>query len=149
LNYLGEGGLLHKFLILGEAVHSEVVEHQIREMLSAHELSRLVTIKDPKTGELRSAMVRSPVAVSAVMSMTSEGTNAENALRVFVVGADERCEQTRRIHAAQRANYSLERHSGGPGEVPRIIAAHRAAQRLLKHRLIVNPSRRALEVPTH
>jgi 5S rRNA maturation endonuclease (ribonuclease M5) len=35
LNYIPDGGLLHKFLILGEAVHSEVIEHQIREMLSS------------------------------------------------------------------------------------------------------------------
>ena len=41
LNYLDEDALLHKFLVMGEAVHSEAVEHQVREMLSAHELSRL------------------------------------------------------------------------------------------------------------
>jgi len=41
LNYLGEDALMHKFLIMGEAVHAESVEHQIREMLSGKELSRL------------------------------------------------------------------------------------------------------------
>ena len=43
LNYLHD--LEHKFLIIGEAVHSETVEHQIREILSGKELSRLVVEK--------------------------------------------------------------------------------------------------------
>ena len=43
---------VHKFLVMGEAVHSHSVEHQIREMLSAKELSRLVAVKDKKTGRL-------------------------------------------------------------------------------------------------
>jgi hypothetical protein len=51
-NYVAEGGLLNKFLILGEAVHSEIVEHQIRDMLSSKKLNRLVTVKDKTTGEM-------------------------------------------------------------------------------------------------
>ena len=52
LNYLPEGALEHKFLVLGEAVHSEAVEHQIREMLSSRQLSRMVTVKDETTGKM-------------------------------------------------------------------------------------------------
>jgi DNA primase len=147
LNYIGEGGLLHKFLILGEAVHSEVVEHQIREMLSSRELSRLVATKDTKTGELSSRTVRSRVVVAAVMSSTRNEMNAENASRAFLVNADESREQTRRIHEAQRAKYSLERHSRERSLVPRIIEAHHAAQRLLKARVIVNPFASKLVFP--
>jgi DNA primase len=139
LNYIGEGGLLHKFLILGEAVHSETVEHQIREMLSGHELSRLVVTKDAKTGELSSRTVRSRVVVAAVMSTTRAEINPENASRAFLVNADESREQTRRIHESQRAKYSLERHGREKSIVPRIVAAHKAAQRLLASRTIVNP----------
>ena len=147
LNYIGEGGLLHKFLILGEAVHSEVVEHQIREMLSAHELSRLVAMKDAKTGELSSRTVRSPVVVAAVMSSTRTEMNPENASRAFLVNADESREQTRRIHESQRAKYSLEKHSRERSLVPRIIEAHHAAQRLLTPRVIVNPFASKLVFP--
>jgi DNA primase len=68
LNYLPEDGLMHKFLVMGEAVHGDIVEHQLREMLSAKELSRLVTTKDEKTGALTSRMVRKEVIVSAIMS---------------------------------------------------------------------------------
>jgi DNA primase catalytic core len=147
LNYIGEGGLLHKFLILGEAVHSEVVEHQIREMLSSHELSRLVAMKDAKTGELSSRTVRSPVVVAAVMSSTRTEMNPENASRAFLVNADESREQTRRIHESQRGKYSLERHSKERSLIPKIIEAHHAAQRLLTPRVIVNPFASRLVFP--
>jgi hypothetical protein len=147
LNYIGDGGLLHKFLILGEAVHSEIVEHQIREMLSAHELSRLVATKDTKTGDLSSRTVRSPVVVSAVMSSTRSEMNPENASRAFLVNADESREQTRRIHEAQRGKYSLERHGREKSVIPRIVSAHHAAQRLLAPRVIVNPFAAKLAFP--
>jgi hypothetical protein len=147
LNYIGEGGLLHKFLILGEAVHSETVEHQIREMLSSHELSRLVAVKDAKTGELSTRTVRSPVVVAAVMSSTRSEINPENASRAFLVNADESREQTRRIHESQRGKYSLERHTRERSVVPKILAAHHAAQRLLRLRTIVNPFASRLAFP--
>lgn len=147
LNYLPEGGLVHKFLILGEAVHSETVEHQIREMLSAHELSRLVTMKDPKTGELSTRTVKSPVVVSAAMSSTRYQINPENASRAFVINIDESREQTKRIHSRQRAKYSLSRHSDRKNRIPQIIAQHQAAQRLLKPCLIVNTYAERLVFP--
>ncbi len=147
LNYLPQGGLLHKFLILGEAVHSEVVEHQIREMLSGHELSRLVTVKDEKTGQMTTRMVRSPVVVAAMMSSTAHEINPENASRYFIINADESQKQTRRIHAGQKQKYSLLRHSRERSVVPKIIGRHHEAQRLLTGRLIVNPYAEHLSFP--
>ena len=96
LNYIDD--LTHKFLVLGEAVHGDVVEHQIREMLSGKELSRLVTIKDPESGKMQSRVVRTPVIVSSVMSGTNQAVNPENASRCFLVNADETRSQTARIH---------------------------------------------------
>jgi len=136
LNYIED--LSHKFLILGEAVHGEVVEHQIREMLSGKELSRLVTVKDPETGKMQSRVVRTPVIVSSVMSGTNHDLNPENASRYFVVNADESKEQTERIHERQRRKYSLERLEAGPGVAETIIRTHQAAQRLLRKVDIVN-----------
>lgn len=147
LNYLDEDALLHKFLVMGEAVHSEAVEHQVREMLSAHELSRLVTMKDPKTGELRSRMVRKEVIVSAVMSTTNNNINPENASRSFVVNTDESEEQTRAIHVSQRKKYSVERYAEKEELIPVIIKTHHAAQRLLKTRVIFNPFAEFLDFP--
>ena len=147
LNYIPARGLLRKFLILGEAVHSEVIEHQIREMLSGHQLSRMVTIKDEKTGKMVSQNVKSEVIVSAVMSSTSYEVNPENASRCFLVNADESGEQTTRIHQAQRDKYSLSRYYERKHKVPEIVGKHIAAQRLLRNILIINPFGRYLDFP--
>jgi len=145
LNYIPS--LMHKFLILGEAVHNEVIEHQIREMLSGKELSRLVTLKDPKTGELASTLVRTPAVVSCVMSTTRQNINPENASRFFLVNADETREQTKKIHEAQRRKYTLSRYAEKENTVPGIIRKHHAAQRLLKNVLVVNEFAALLDFP--
>jgi len=145
LNYIPS--LMHKFLILGEAVHNEVIEHQIREMLSGKELSRLVTLKDPKTGELASTLVRTPAIVSCVMSTTRQNINPENASRFFLVNADETREQTKKIHEAQRRKYTLSRYEEKENTVPGIIRKHHAAQRLLKNVLVVNEFASLLDFP--
>ena len=146
LNYIND--LTHKFLVLGEAVHGDVVEHQIREMLSGKELSRLVTVKDPETGKMQSRVVRTPVIVSSVMSGTSHAVNPENASRCFLVNTDESREQTERIHEYQRQKYSLERLCDGRSEVERIVRTHHAAQRLLQAVAIVNDFAPLLSFPT-
>jgi DNA primase len=148
LNYLPEDGLMHKFLVMGEAVHGDIVEHQLREMLSAKELSRLVTTKDEKTGALTSRMVRKEVIVSAIMSSTNYDINAENASRSFVINTDESAEQTRSIHKIQRKKYSLERYRAKEENIPRIIHQHHCAQRLLEKRVIVNPFADFLDFPS-
>lgn len=146
LNYIDD--LSHKFLVLGEAVHGEVVEHQIREMLSGKELSRLVTIKDVETGKMQSRIVRTPVIVSSVMSGTSHAVNPENASRCFLVNTDESREQTQRIHEDQRQKYSLQRLKTRASEVELIVRTHRAAQRLLTKRTIVNDFAPLLDFPS-
>jgi hypothetical protein len=146
LNYIGD--LMHKFLVLGESVHGEVVEHQIREMLSGKELSRLVTIKDAETGKMQSQVVRTPVVVASVMSGTNHNINPENASRYFVVNTDESKEQTARIHEHQRHKHSLERIRAGSDEVPLIIRRHQAAQRLLEKKVVVNDFAPLLDFPT-
>ena len=148
LNYLPEDALLHKFLVMGEALHSEPVELQVREMLSSHELSRLVTMKDPKTGELSSRTVRKKVIVAAAMSTTNNTVNPENASRFFIVSADESREQTSRIHESQRRKYSLSRIRQKQEAVPRVVRTHQAAQRLLQAPTIVNPFAELLSFPT-
>jgi DNA primase len=145
LNYIPS--LMHKFLILGEAVHNEVIEHQIREMLSGKELSRLVTLKDPKTGELESTLVKTPAVVAAVMSTTRQNINPENTTRFFLVNADETREQTKKIHEAQRKKYSLQRYEEKSTLIPAIVCKHHAAQRLLRNVLVVNEFAAQLDFP--
>jgi hypothetical protein len=145
LNYLID--LMHKFLVLGEAVHGDVVEHQLREMLSAKELARMVAVKDPETGKYGSMIVRTPAVVASVMSTTNAQVNAENASRCFVINADESREQTRTIHKAQREKYTLDRYRNEETVIPAIVAKHRAAQRLLENVAIVNGFSRHLDFP--
>jgi len=146
LNYMED--LRHKFLVLGEAVHGAVVEHQIREMLSGKELTRLVTVKDPKSGQMRTQMVSTPVIVASVLSGTNHAVNPENASRYFVVNTDESRGQTARIHEHQRRKYTLERLRSGAEDVPKVVRRHQAAQRLLEKRVIVNPFAPLLDFPT-
>jgi ABC-type dipeptide/oligopeptide/nickel transport system ATPase component len=145
LNYMED--MTHKFLSLGEAVHSETIEHQIREMLSAKELSRMVATKEAQTGKLVTKIVKSPAVVSLAMSGTRYDMNPENTSRCFVVNADESKEQTRRIHESQRTKYSLDRYHEKKHQVPEIITKHHAAQRLLKPVTIVNPFAEWLDFP--
>jgi hypothetical protein len=147
LNYMGDGALVHKFFIFGEAVHSEVVEHQIREMLSNQELARLVTTKDEKTGDMTSRLVRTPVKVAAVMTTTSHRINPENLSRFFVINTDESAEQMRRIQQQQNRKYTIERYTEKTDTIPNIIARHRAAQRLLQKIMVVNPFWEHLRFP--
>jgi DNA primase len=147
LNYIPDGGLVHKFLTLGEAVHSEVIEHNIREMLSGKELTRLVTTKDEKTGQLLSKQVKTKVVVASVMSTTNHRINPENASRYFLINADESKEQTRKIHEAQRNKYSLERYYEKKEKIPEVIKKHKSAQRLLRNIIIVNPFAKHLDFP--
>ncbi|MCG8568835.1 MAG: toprim domain-containing protein, partial [Spirochaetes bacterium] len=137
LNYIEN--LTHKFLVFGEAIHNETIEHHIREMLSSKELSRLVTLKDEKTGNMVSKVIKKEVIVASVMSTTSNSINPENASRYFLVGADETEAQTKRIHQMQKAKYSKDRFLTKKNEVPQIVAKHRAAQKLLKKLSIIFP----------
>ena len=145
LNYIGN--LLHKFLIMGEAVHNELVEHQMRDMLSNHELSRLVPVKDEKTGKTKSEQIITKAIVSMVLGGTKYDINPENASRFFIVNADESIEQTNRIHDIQKDKYSIEREYIKEDVRPKIIKKHQCAQRLLKKITIVNPFRNHLKFP--
>jgi DNA primase catalytic core len=148
LNYMEEDGLVHKFLVMGEAVHGEEVEHQVREMLSAKVLSRLVTTKDAKTGSLTSKMVKRKAVVAVVMSTTNYAVNPENASRFFVVNTNESEDQTQAIHKQQRYKYSVTRMKQKEEEIPSLIHKHQCAQRLLKKHRIVNPFAPFLDFPS-
>jgi len=146
LNYMED--LSHKFVSLGEIVHSEVIEHQIREMLSKKELSRLVTTKEPQSGRMATKMVKIPAVVSLAMSGTRYDMNPENTSRCFVVNADESREQTRRIHREQwTRKYSVKRKNEKKELIPEIIRKHHAAQKLLQTVTIENPFGEYLDFP--
>jgi DNA primase catalytic core len=145
LNYAEN--LEHKFLHLSEAVHSNEIERQIREMLSGKVLSRFVAMKDEKSGKIRSELVRTPAIVSLVMSTTDRNINPENASRFFVVNADESRKQTSSIFGRQEKKRSLERYQVKKEVIPVIIKKHHAAQRLLRNIVVINELKRGFEFP--
>jgi hypothetical protein len=148
LNYIAKDGLKHKFLTLGEAIHSESVEHQIREMLSSKKLSRLVTVKDERSGEMLTKLMTVDATVATAMSTTGNGVNPENASRCFLVNVDESEDQTKKIHDHQRKEYGFYSIKEDKERVDKIIKKHHCAQRLLKERVIVNPYADKLKFPS-
>jgi len=106
-------------------------------------------LKDPETGKLASRIVRTPVIVASVLSGTNHAVNPENASRCFVVNTDESKGQTARIHERQRGKYSLDRIKARADDIPPIIRAHHAAQRLLQKRTIVNTFAPLLDFPVN
>jgi len=145
LNYIGD--LKHKFIDLSEAVHNEIIEHQLREMLSAKQLSRIVATKNEKTGKTETTHIKTKAIVSSVMSTTNYNVNPENASRCFVIDTDESKAQTRRIHETQRLKHSLERIKIKNEIAPQIIRKHKAAQKLLQKRTVVNEFARYVDFP--
>jgi hypothetical protein len=107
----------------------------------------MVTIKDPQTGAMKSRIVKKPVIVSSVMGSTSYRINPENASRCFVINTDESGEQTERVFARQRARRALEGKRDFKNAANAVIAKHKAAQRLLLKRNIVNNFAPLLDFP--
>jgi hypothetical protein len=132
LNYLKEEDFQDKVFMVGEAIHNEVVEAQVRQMQSENELSRLVTLKDPKTGVLNSREIRHRVRIAFMMSSTALYLNPENASRCLVLHVDESTEQTERVLKKQRHKRTFKGYIEEAHTIPEIIRKHRAAQRLLQ-----------------
>ena len=139
LQYMGDR-LLNKFMIMGEAMHDPDIEHQIREILSGHKLSRYVVVKNEKTGEMTTEKILVRASVSSALTTTNNKVNPENASRYFIANADESRDQTQRIYEAQKHKYSEERQLVKKNVIPNVIKKHHAAQRLLRKITIVFPS---------
>jgi hypothetical protein len=88
------------------------------------------------------------VIVSSVMGSTAGNVNPENASRCFVIHADESREQTELIHEWQRRRKCADRLLEGKKEAGRVIATHRAAQKLLRNVPVVNEFAPFLDFPT-
>jgi hypothetical protein len=148
LNYLTEEDFKDKVFMVGEAIHNDIVEAQVRQMQSENELSRLVTLKDPKTGELKSQEIRHKVRISFMMSSTAFYLNPENASRCLVLHVDESAEQTGRVLTKQRARRTFEGYAIDAHLAPEIVKKHQAAQRLLEKIPVFNPFAPFIEFPT-
>jgi DNA primase catalytic core len=131
--------LSHKFVCLGESKGNENIEYPLRELISSKEITRLVTMKDEKTGQMKGVKIKTkgPIAYIETASRI-ETLNPENLNRCLVLFVDETQEQTRRILEYQRY---LQTPKGflTKRRIPSIIAKHKTAQKLLNPVIVINP----------
>jgi DNA primase len=139
LNYMKQEDLEGKVMLMGEAIHNDLVEGQIRQMQSEGEISRLMVAKDPKTGALESRQVRNRVRLSFMMSSTALYLNPENASRCLVLHTDESRAQTERILSLQREKKTFDGYLAAAYRIPAIIKKHQTAGRILERLPVFNP----------
>jgi len=147
-NYMDEEDFLDKIFMLGEALHNEVVEGYIRQMQSENKIARKVTVKDPKTGIMRSVTIKHTVRLVFMMTSTAMKVNTENLSRCLLLKADNTKEQTERVLVMQRYKSSYEGYLEEKHVVPQIIRKHIAAQRLLKKIRVLNPFEKYIRFPS-
>lgn len=136
LYYLGgEADLKHKILAIVEEEGAERASYALKLLQSEHELTIASTGKDPQTGRMVTQEYRVEGPVMIFLTTTAVDIDEELLNRCLVLSVDESREQTRRIHAQQRARYTLDGIQANERRAA-VLALHRAAQRLLRpHRV--------------
>ena len=147
LYYYGENDLKHKFIVIGEKHGSEASEYPLRELISRKSITKAIPMKDPVSGQIKTATITVNGPISLVETSTSADVNPENLNRCFVIAIDETEEQTAHIHQLQRKNYTID------GFLTRkkheeIIKKHIFTQRLLRKIPVFNPFAELLSFPT-
>ncbi|MBK5091800.1 DNA primase, partial [Burkholderia sp. R-69927] len=138
LFYLGETDLQHKILAIAEEEGVRQAAYALKLLQSDGELTIASTGKDEATGNLVTKQYRVKGPVMLMLTTTAIDVDEELLNRCLVLTINESREQTREIHARQRAKQTLE---GLLAETDKqhIIELHRNAQRLLKPVHVVNP----------
>jgi len=147
LFYYGEDDLKHKFVVIGEKHGSEASEYPLRELISRKSITKAIPMKDPVSGQIKTATITVHGPISLVETTTSPDVNPENLNRCFVIAIDETEEQTAHIHRLQRRNYTVEGFLTRKNH-DEIIKKHIFAQRLLKAIAVFNPFAELLSFPT-
>ena len=138
LFYLGEGDLKHKILAIAEEEGVRQAAYALKLLQSQGELTIASTGKDPTTGKLVTSEYRVEGPVMLCLTTTAIDIDEELLNRCLVLTINETAEQTCAIHARQRASRTL---AGLQANVhaDQVLAAHRAAQTLLRPLAVVNP----------
>lgn len=139
LYYLGgEANLKHKILAIVEEEGAEKASYALKLLQSEGELSIASTGKDPHTGRMVTQEYRVEGPVMIFLTTTAVDIDEELLNRCLVLTVDEGREQTAAIHRLQRERETL---AGllRKEERSRVLATHRAAQRLLRPLHVVNP----------
>lgn len=138
LFYLGETDMQHKILAIAEEEGVRQAAYALKLLQSDGELTMASTGKDEASGKLvtRQYKVKGPIML--MLTTTAIDVDEELMNRCLVLTVNESREQTRAIHARQRARQTL---AGllAANDKQAITELHQNAQRLLKPVWVVNP----------
>lgn len=138
LFYLGETDIKHKILAIAEEAGVAEASYALKLLQSQGELTIASTGKDATSGKLVTQEYRVEGPVMLFLTTTAVEIDEELLNRCLVLTVNETREQTQAIHAAQRAQHTLEGLLA-ERESTDIIALHQNAQRLLRPLLVANP----------
>jgi DNA primase catalytic core len=138
LYYLSDADLKHKILAIAEEEGAERASYALKLLQSEGELTIASTGKDPHTGRMVTQEYHVEGPVMIFLTTTAVDIDEELLNRCLVLSVDEGREQTAAIHRLQRERETL---TGlvRKQERSRVLATHRAAQRLLRPLHVVNP----------
>lgn len=138
LFYIGEGNLKHKILAIAEEEGVRQAAYALKLLQSQGELTIASTGKDPTTGKLVTSEYRVEGPVMLCLTTTAIDIDEELLNRCLVLTINETAEQTAAIQARQRTSRTLQGLQTNVRSA-QVLAAHRAAQALLRPLAVVNP----------
>ena len=138
LFYLGETSMQHKVLAIAEEEGVRQAAYALKLLQSQGELTIASTGKDPITGQMVTQEYRVQGPVMLFLTTTAIDIDEELLNRCLVLTINESREQTALIQARQRSSRTL---NGllAKAKSDAVLAAHRAAQALLRPLAVVNP----------
>lgn len=146
LYYTGKD-LTGKLVVLGEFAGADNIEGELRQILSDGKISRMVTMKDPVSGTMKTGYVEACGPIAFISTTTNPDVNPENLSRCLILYPDESPGQSRRIKKYQdrlrgsKAGYMLK------AKIEEVIKKHHAVQQILDDIVIFNPFVDAIEFP--
>jgi hypothetical protein len=138
LFYLGETSMQHKVLAIAEEEGVRQAAYALKLLQSQGELTIASTGKDPITGQMVTQEYRVQGPVMLFLTTTAIDIDEELLNRCLVLTINESREQTALIQARQRSSRTLQGLLAKT-KSDAVLAAHRAAQALLRPLAVVNP----------
>jgi DNA primase len=138
LFYVGETDLAHKVLAIAEEEGATRAAYALKLLQSEGELSIASTGKDTTSGKLVTHTYKVTGPTGIFLTTTSVEVDEELLNRCLVLSVDEDRDQTRAIHARQRAGQTLQGLLASTA-AENVRSLHRNAQRLLEPLAVVNP----------
>ncbi|MCB1601625.1 MAG: toprim domain-containing protein [Xanthomonadales bacterium] len=138
LFYLGETSMKHKVLAIAEEEGVRQAAYALKLLQSQGELTIASTGKDPITGQLVTQEYRVEGPVMLFLTTTAIDIDEELLNRCLVLTINESREQTAAIQRRQRSSRTLDGLLA-KAKSEDVLAAHRAAQTLLRPLAVVNP----------